>query len=128
MSRMPKKIYTLKSTKSSSYFEFPSNEINIIRRTLENNTHEVIEDTKLKRVTSWRKSETKFKKSLVFNILSFGIVHLISLFYPNLYIKLYCIPWQAKECDYFLVENIYGNLTYAKKYTKKIKIQIQKPK
>ena len=121
MSRMPKKIYTLKSTKSSSYFEFPSNEINIIRRTLENNTHEVIEDTKLKRVTSWRKSETKFKKSLIFNILSFGIVHLISLFYPNLYIKLYCIPWQAKECDYFLVENIYGNLTLCRKIYKKNK-------
>ena len=121
MSRMPKKIYTLKSTKSSSYFEFPSNEINIIRRTLENNTHEVIEDAKLKRVTSWRKSETKFKKSLIFNILSFGIVHLISLFYPNLYIKLYCIPWQAKECDYFLVENIYGNLTLCKKIYKKNK-------
>ena len=32
-----------------------SNEINIIRRTLENNTHEVIEDTKLKRITSWTK-------------------------------------------------------------------------
>ena len=30
-----------------------SNEIDIKRRTLENNTHEVIEDTKIKRVTSW---------------------------------------------------------------------------
>ena len=97
----------------------PSNEINIIRRNQENNTHEVLEDKKLKRVTSWKKSEKKFKQSLIFNILSFGIVHLISLFYPKFYIKLYCIPWQAKECDFFLVENIYGNLTLCKlKYKK----------
>jgi hypothetical protein len=87
------------------------NKINIFKRTLENNTHEVIEDYKLKNITSWRKSETKFFKSLVYNILSFGILHIISLFYPNLYLKLYCNPWPPKECDYFLVENIYGQFT-----------------
>ena len=122
MSRMPKKIYTLKSTKSSSYFEFPSNEINIIRRTLENNTHEVIEDTKLKRVTSWRKSEAKFLRNLIFNIFSFGILHLISLCKPKLYLKLYCNPWPPKECDFFLVENIYGQCTLCSKIHKKGKI------
>ena len=36
--------------------------INILRRTLENNTHEVIEDTKIKKVTSWRKSKKNFSK------------------------------------------------------------------
>ena len=36
--------------------------IKIFRRTSENNTHEVIEDTKIKKVTSWRKSKTKFSK------------------------------------------------------------------
>ena len=42
-----------------------SNEIKIIKRTLDNNTHDVLEDTKLKRITSWRKSEVKFKKNLI---------------------------------------------------------------
>ena len=96
-----------------------SNEIKIIRRTLENNTHEVIDDIKIKRITSWRKSAIKFKKSLILNILSCGILHLISLFYPNIYIKLYCVPWTAKECDFFLVENIYGNLTLCELIYKK---------
>ena len=95
--------------------------IKIFRRTSENNTHEVIEDTKIKKVTSWRKSKTKFFQSLIFNFLSFGIVHLISLFYPNLYIKLYCNRRKPKECDYFLVEDIYGNLTLCKKIFKKDK-------
>jgi len=64
-------------------------DIEIIRRTLDNNTHEVLEDTMIKRVTSWRKSEDKFKKYLILNIFSFGILHLISLFHPNLYNFLY---------------------------------------
>ena len=85
-----------------------SNEIKLIRRTLENNTHEVYEDLNIKKITSWRKSQNKFMKILIYNILSFGIVHLISLFKPRLFIKLYCNPSPAKECDYFLIENIYG--------------------
>ena len=97
------------------------NKIKFIKRTLENNTHEVIEDTKLKNITSWRKSETKFLKNLIFNILSLGILHIISLFYPNLYLKLYCNPWPPKECDFFLVENIYGEFTLCTKIHKKAK-------
>ena len=97
------------------------NNIKIIRRTIENNTHLVIEDTKLKNVTSWRKSETKFLQNLVFNIFSLGILHIISLFYPKLYLKLYCNPWPPKECDFFLVENIYGQFTLCSKIHKKSK-------
>ena len=96
------------------------NEINIFRRNLNNNTHEVLEDMKLKRITSWRKSNAKFLKNLIYNILSLGILHIISLYYPNLYIKLYCNPCPAKECDYFLVENIYGQFTLCLKIIKKI--------
>ena len=87
------------------------NEIKFVKRTLENNTHEVIQDTKFKKITSWRKSQNKFLKNLIYNILSFGILHLISLHYPNLYTKLYCIPCQPKDCDFFLVEDIYGYFT-----------------
>ena len=95
--------------------------IHLIKRTLENNTHEVIEDIKLKNITSWRKSKTKFLHNLIFNILSLGILHIISLFYPNLYLKLYCNPWPPKECDFFLVENIYGEFTLCTKIFKKSK-------
>ena len=104
--------------------ERESNEITIIKRTLENNTHIVLEDIKLKRITSWRKSKAKFLNNLIYNILTFGILHLFSLHYPNLYIKLYCNPWPAKECDYFLVENIYGQLTLCLKIHKKINNQL----
>ncbi len=86
----------------------------MIRRTIENNTHVVIEDTKIKNITSWRKSEKKFFQILIFNILSLGILHIISLFYPKLYLKLYCNPRPCKECDFFLVEDIYGELTLCK--------------
>ena len=97
--------------------------IKIFRRTLENNTHEVIEDTKIKKITSWRKSKKKFFQSLILNILSLGTIHIISLFYPNLYIKLYCNRRKPKECDFFLVEDIYGKLTLCKKIFKKDKSQ-----
>ena len=97
--------------------------IKIFRRTIENFTHDVIEDTKIKKVTSWRKSKTKFLQSLIFNILSLGIIHILSLFYPNLYVKLYCNKRNPKECDFFLVEDIYGNLTLCKKIYKKDKGQ-----
>ena len=95
--------------------------LNLVKRTIENYTHEVIEDIKLKNITSWRKSEEKFFKNLIYNILSLGILHIISLFYPNLYLKLYCNPWPPKECDYFLVEDIYGELTLCTKIHKKAK-------
>ena len=97
------------------------NKINLIKRTLKNNTHIVLEDTRLKNITSWRKSQTKFMQNLVFNILSCGILHIISLYYPKLYLKLYCNPWPPKECDYFLVENIYGQFTLCSKIHKKCK-------
>ena len=41
-----------------------SNELNFKRRTLENNTFESIEDQKLKRITTWRKSRSKFISNL----------------------------------------------------------------
>ena len=97
------------------------NEIKLTKRNLENNTHEVLEDIKLKSITSWRKSKSKFLKSLIFNILTLGIIHIVSLHYPKLYIKLYCNPWPAKECDFFLVENIYGQFTLCTKIYKKNK-------
>ena len=97
--------------------------IKIFRRTLENYTHEVIEDTKIKKITSWRKSQKKFFQSLILNIFTLGIIHIISLFSPSLYIKLYCNRRKPKECDFFLVEDIYGNLTLCKKIYKKDKSQ-----
>ena len=100
---------------------FNLNEIKFIKRTLENNTHEVLEDKRLKTITTWRKSKSKFYKVLIFNILTIGILHWISLHYPNLFIKLYCNPSSAKECDFFLVENIYGQYTLCIKNHKKPK-------
>ena len=108
----------LKEEKNQEDYEY---NIKIYKRTLENNTHESIADTKIKKVTSWRKSQSKFFQSLILNILSLGIVHIISLFYPNLYLKLYCNQRHPKECDYFLVEDIYGKLALCKIIHKKNK-------
>ena len=107
--------------KEEIYKDIQENNIKIVRRTLENNTHIVIEDSKLKNITSWRKSQTKFMKNLIFNILSLGILHIVSKYYPKLYLKLYCNPRPPKECDYFLVENIYGQFTLCEKIHKKSK-------
>ena len=119
------KIKTKKKSKDNFKEEInldiKENNIRIIRRTLENNTHIVIEDSKLKSVTSWRKSQIKFMKNLIFNILSLGILHIVSKYYPKLYLKLYCNPRPPKECDFFLVENIYGQLTLCEKIHKKSK-------
>ena len=109
------------TTKQESKANEDEYNIKIFRRTLENYTHEVFEDTKIKKVTSWRKSQSKFLKSLILNIFTLGILHIISLCYPNLYIKLYCHRRNPKECDFFLVEDIYGNLTLCKKIFKKDK-------
>ena len=116
----PKKIHK-NFRKEEIYVDNQENKIKIIKRTLENNTHLVLEDTRLKNITSWRKSEKKFFQNLIFNILSFGILHIISLYYPKLYLKLYCNPWPPKECDFFLVESIYGNFTLCSKIHKKSK-------
>ena len=48
-------------------------------------------------------------------------MHIISLYYPNLYLQLYCNPRPPKECNYFLVENIYGEFTLCTKIHKKAK-------
>ena len=115
----------LQRTKIKEEFKNEEDEYNIkiFKRTLENNTHEVFEDTRIKKVTSWRKSKRKFFQSLILNIFSFGIIHIISLYNPNLYIKLYCNRRKPKECDFFLVEDIYGQLTLCKKIYKKDKKQ-----
>jgi len=114
-------INSKKGNKDEINLDNQENQIKLIKRTLENNTHVVIEDTKLKNITSWRKSQTKFLQNLIFNILSLGILHIISLHYPKLYLKLYCNPWPPKECDFFLVENIYGQFTLCEKIHKKSK-------
>ena len=83
-------------------------EINFIKRTIDNYTYENISDKKIKNISSWRKSKKKFFSVLILNILTFGILHIISKYYPKLYLKLYCYNCSPKYSDYFLVENIYG--------------------
>ena len=96
------------------------NEIQFIKRTSKNYLHKVIEDEKIVRITSWKISTIKFYRTLFFNIITFGILHIFSLYYPKLYIKLYCNPCNTpKECDYFLVEDIYRIFTLCKKIQKK---------
>ena len=84
------------------------NEIKFIKRTTDNYTHEDLSDKKIKKITSWRKSQKKFFVVLILNILTLGMFHLISKRFPKLYLKLYCKKCLPKNSDFFLVENIYG--------------------
>ena len=84
------------------------NEIKFVKRTIDNYTHDDISDKKIKKITSWRKSKKKFLSVLIINILSLGLLHLMSKCFPKLYLKLYCNICSPKNSDFFLVEDIYG--------------------
>ena len=96
--------------------------IEIIRRTNKNYTHIVNIDANIISITTWRKSKLKFRLNLITNILTLGILHIISLFHPKLYLKIYCKESLPKNSDFFLVEDIYKNYTLCKTiYTKSSK-------
>ena len=95
--------------------------IPFLKRTQLNYTHTVNVDSQISSISAWRKSKTKFNKNLIKNILSLGILHIISLFYPKLYLKLYCKPCTPKESDFFLIEEINGFTTLCKSKYKKPK-------
>ena len=75
--------------------------IEIIRRTNKNYTHIVNIDAKIISITTWRKSKLKFRLNLITNILTLGILHIISLFNPKLYLKIYCKESMPKNSDFF---------------------------
>ena len=91
------------------------------KRTQLNYTHDVNVDNQISSISAWRKSKTKFNKNFIKNILSLGILHIISLFFPKLYLKLYCKPCPPKESDFFLIEDINGFATLSKSKYKKPK-------
>ena len=78
------------------------------KRTCYNYTHNVNIDSQIDSISTWRKSKIKFNIALIKNIFSLGILHIISLYYPKLYIRLYCKPCPPKESDFFLIEDIHG--------------------
>ena len=93
--------------------------IEIQKRTIRNYTHTVNIDSKIVSITTWRKSKLKFRLNLITNILTLGILHIISLFNPKLYLKIYCKESLPSNSDFFLVEDIYQNFTLCKTiYTK----------
>ena len=88
--------------------------INIKKRTKENYTHMVNIDSKIISVTTWRKSKLKFRLNLITNFFTLGILHIISLFIPKLYLKIYCKESLPNNSDFFLIEDIYNNFTLCK--------------
>ena len=88
--------------------------IDIIRRTNTNYTHMVNIDAKIVSITSWRNSKFKFRLNLITNILTFGVLHIFSLFKPKLYLKIYCKESLPNNSDFFLIEDIYQNFTLCK--------------
>ena len=88
--------------------------IEILRRTKKNYTHFVNIDSTIFSVTTWRKSKFKFRLNLITNFLSLGILHLIALLNPKIYLKIYCKESLPSNSDFFLVEDIFQNFTLCK--------------
>ena len=84
------------------------NEIELIRRTKQNYTHESLRDKNIKEITSWKRTKKKVCYYFFCNIFTCGIINIISKYKPLLFIKLYCISSIPEEADYFLVKDIYG--------------------
>ena len=77
------------------------NEIEIIRRTKDNYTHDVIEDLIIEEITAWKASQKKLGNYYLYTILSLGIIHIITKFRPLLFIKLYCLPSTQRKLTTF---------------------------
>ena len=92
------------------------------RRTSLNYTHTVYIDSQINLISTWRKSKTKFNINLFKNIFTLGILHIVSLFHPKLYLKLYCKPCSPKESDFFYIEDINGYSTLCKSIYKRPKV------
>ena len=95
----------------------------IFKRTSENYTHDVITDAKIKWVTAYRKSKFKFRINIFLNILTFGMIYILSKFFPKLYLKFYCNESSPSNSDYFLVEDENNNITLCETEHKKILIK-----
>ena len=93
--------------------------IKVKKRTNENYTHIVNIDSKIISVTTWRKSKMKFRLYLILNFLTLGLLHIISLFIPKLYLKIYCNQSLPTNSDFFLIEDVYNNFTLCKTIYKK---------
>ena len=97
------------------------NEVELFRRTKENYTHEVLKDRNIKEITTWKRTKTKLCYCIFYNILTCGIISIISKYRPLLFIKLYCTSSIPEEADYFLVKDIYGEYKLCKKEIKRNK-------
>ena len=97
------------------------NEVKLFRRTKENYTHEVLKDRNIKEITTWKRTKTKICYCIFYNILTCGIISIISKYRPLLFIKLYCTSSIPEEADYFLVKDIYGEYKLCKKEIKRNK-------
>ena len=77
--------------------------ISLEKRSNENNTHENIVDDSIKEITCYKLSLKKRLLSLLLEILTLGILFIISYLSVKVYLYLNCIPSEASDCDYFLV-------------------------
>lgn len=61
----------------------------------------------------------KFRLYLILNFFTLGLLHIISLFIPKLYLKIYCNQSLPTNSDFFLIEDVYNNFTLCKTIYKK---------
>ena len=76
----------------------------MLRRSKENNTHSNILDDRISEITVWSLNPNKKKKAILLYFLSCGILYIISLLNPKIYLSLNCDPCDIKEADYCLIK------------------------
>ena len=80
-------------------------------------------DNSIDTITGYRRSKVKFRLLLIVNLLTLGILHLVSLFIPRLYLLLYCKESTPTTSDYFLIKDIYNKYTICDCKRKKIEMK-----
>ena len=88
--------------------------IPFLKRTVINNTHSNTVDDNISEITVWEINQRKNRFAKVLYILSFGIVYILTLYYPKLYIYLICDPCEILSAEYCLITNKEGEDTLCK--------------
>jgi cation-transporting ATPase 13A2 len=78
--------------------------VKLRRRNQKNDTHSSLVDDDIKEITAWKVSRSKFCKSLIGYIFTFGILYVICKIWKKLYIRMNLIPSNDPTgCDYFAI-------------------------
>ena len=74
-------------------------------------THENIVDESISCISCYKINQFKYKRAIIYYILSLGIFLIITRYYPKIFINTICDPCDISEADYCLIKDIEGKET-----------------